>query len=484
MKRYTYAVLVAFVLVVAIGMRIIQIERPGLEWDETVYFRISSNLIEHGQPVLRMEGFSADSVYVYLFHPPLDFYLRGIWLGITGIHSISTLRVLSVIFSIATYIVVFGMIRQMVNKPTALIIILLIVTDGWLNYTNRLNLIENTQMFWITLGLFAYYNALKSNRPQSFVFAGILLGLAVVYKHTAIHIIGIPIIMALFSLKRKQWQKHMLVLIGIISICLIYFDVMALAYGKVFIQDTLVQIQRAFGGIDSRGLNFDAATTLKAIYETYWVFFTTVGILGVSAIVTLLNLARWRKGLLNQERKLLTAWYISAGGFLGVIALKAPHYLILLLLPAYCVTGVTLYYELHRYIRIENVRTVITVVLTAAVMLNFSTWYYRFFDHVPDNAMGEVIAFFNRELEGLDRPNILTEETLGVMLPDDAIYWNVNFQKDNESVMSEIDYIVLYNTITQEPPSSPLLDELLSHSQLVETFNGFKETIRVYYVNR
>nr|MDQ3008212.1 glycosyltransferase family 39 protein [bacterium] len=297
----------AFVLIFLTAgiMRLHEIDiRPGLEWDETVYYQIARNTLVTGYPSLRSEGFDPDHVYIY--HPPIDFLVRAGWLGITGSDDITTLRIMSAAFSLATYAMVFVLAWKVVNRRVALLVLLLMVTDGWLIYTNRLNLIENTQMFWVTIAMVSYFFSQSKKERKWQIISGLLIGWSIVYKHTGIHILAVPII--LIVLQPSEWRKHLLVISAATVVCSIYAVVMAASYGDVFIQNTWVQIQRAMGSIDSRGLNFDLSKTLEVIYNTYWVFLTTVATLVISVPVALANLRRWRKGTLGEERIFL-AWY-------------------------------------------------------------------------------------------------------------------------------------------------------------------------------
>nr|MDQ3008739.1 hypothetical protein [bacterium] len=180
--------------------------------------------------------------------------------------------------------------------------------------------------------------------------------------------------------------------------------------------------------------------------------------------------------------RIFLAWYLSAAAFLAVVALKAPHYLIILLIPSYLMIGSYIYSVVIRLPDIEEVRALVPIVLTVLVMANIGTWNYRFIQHEPDDAMLETIKFFASELKGQVQPVVLTEETLGVMLPENAIYWNLHYRRADAWIISTADYVVLYNTLTQDPPDSPLIEELLQHAVLIRQFEGFKETIRIYQI--
>lgn len=477
-QKRIYWTAVLLIFCIAAVMRLYEIDiRPGLEWDETVYFQIAKNTMTTGFPNLRSEGF--EPYHIYLYHPPIDFLVRATWLDLTGGDNIASLRILSTLSSLYTFLVLFNLVWLVTDQNAALLVLLFLVTDGWLNYTNRLNLIENTQMLWVSIALTSYYISQKKELGKWHVLTGVLIGWSIIYKHTGIHILGVPLIMALFE--RKEWRKHGLVVASAIVVGCLYIAIMTISYGDVFLNNTWVQIQRALGSVESRGLNFDLSKTIAVIYNTYWVFFTTVAALIISVPIAILNARRLKNGTLGNER-LFFAWYLSSLAFLAMVALKAPHYLIILLIPTYLMIGVYCYRLFSIYAELKIVKAVLLVVLTALLVANIGTWNFRFIQHQPDDAMQETIDFFAEELKGLDAPVVLTEETLGVMLPENAIYWNLHYRRADAGIISTANYVVLYNTLTQDPPDSPLIDELLQRAVLVRQFEGFKETIRIYEI--
>ncbi len=80
MKKYSGVFVMLAIFALAGYMRFFNIaQSPGYEWDEPVYAAIAQRTIELGYPNLKGDGY-AYNTEPYLYHPPLDFYLKAVLL--------------------------------------------------------------------------------------------------------------------------------------------------------------------------------------------------------------------------------------------------------------------------------------------------------------------------------------------------------------------------------------------------------------------
>jgi 4-amino-4-deoxy-L-arabinose transferase-like glycosyltransferase len=146
----------------------------------------------------------------YLYHPPFDFYLKGVWFTLVGasgpFEDITAGRILSGIESLISLIIAYFCMLEIAGKKGAVIGLLLLATDGWLIYTSRLNLIENAMMPLGMFGVWMYVRATKSKKTIYYLLAGCFLAFAVVYKHTGIPFLMVPII-NLVVITHQDWKK-------------------------------------------------------------------------------------------------------------------------------------------------------------------------------------------------------------------------------------------------------------------------------------
>lgn len=476
--RYRVLVLEAFtvatILIMAAFLRFYEIRtRPGFEWDEPVYVAIAQNTIKYGYPTFQTDEGRPSQPHLY--HPPFDHYLKGYWFEITGLSDVGQARVLSGLESLFLLFLTYLFVRYAVDKDTALVALLFVSSDGWLIYSNRLNLIENAMMPIGVAGLCFYAMALKKERVWYYVLAGVFLALAAVYKHTGLHFLLVPIFTWLLARGRDR-RRHLMLLAVANLVILLYAAGMYRAFGGEYLFQTMVQVRRALGA-PSRGLTYGPVEAIWAVTNTYWVFFTTLLFTAAGGTVIVFRLFQ---RLFKPQRQqvpaqlILLSWLLAAIAFLGVVALKSPHYVIIMLLPLY----VFLAKELTPFLKDSATSLTSAVLLLVVLGLNLITWGFLFVQET-DNAL---LATFEYAAEVIPADaRVLTEECIGVQL--EQTYYNLQVHRDIRD-LRRIDptHIILYYSATTKPPASPGLDILLQRSTLLERFAGFKEDIRIYQV--
>jgi len=487
MKKHFRVFAVLAIFVTAGYMRFSNItQSPGYEWDEPVYATIAQRTIELGYPNLKGE----ENVYntePYLYHPPFDFYLKAFWFQHVQGSSIGAGRILSSIEAMFGLIIAYFCLKDISGRKAAVIGLALLATDGWLVYTNRMNLIENAMMLLGVFGVWMYVKATKIGKTPYYLVAGFFLAFAAIYKHTGLPFLAIPIINLMII--RKDWKQHIILIQTMAIVVLIYMATMWAVWGTVFTQQTWVQIERAFGNIGSRGLNYGFSEAISAVTQTYWVFFVTIAALaGVGVTITFRILQVVFRGK-QPFNSVLLSWAIVAFFFLSVIALKAPHYLITALVPGYIFIASEIGNLLKKVedkikigrgnVQLEKGKKTLTIGLVSlAIVVNLFTWTARFAQNYS-NALLETYDFFKTVPVNA---RVMTDDCIGVVIRQP--YFGLDRHASEEGIKyANPDYITLYTSQTQQIPDDPALRFLLSNSTLIRRFSGFKEVIEVYQVN-
>jgi 4-amino-4-deoxy-L-arabinose transferase-like glycosyltransferase len=468
--------LVLFVVIIAVAafLRLFLIgERPGFEWDEPVYGAIAQHSAEHGLPALRPEG-GAIATQPYLYHPPFDVIIKGWWISLTGESGVGNLRLLAGFASLVLLALAYWLVRNCTDRFTAALATILLATDGWLIYTNRLNLIENIMMPLGLAGMVAYSYAIKRHNRLLYGLAGALLALAFVYKHIGIAFLVAPLFYLLFfSDKRKS---HIFLYLSALTVIVTYFVAMYLLWGNEIFSQNWVQIQRSLGLVESRGLNYGLAQVFEALLKTYWIFFSTLFALAICLVLLAWRFYRWLRKGERPAQPLLFSWAVTAFVLLSVTSLKAPHYLIVMLVPLYIYLATELATWLRQLKKTQLKWGFVALILT----LNMVTWNVRFMLQ-SDNALLETYRFVSANVPANAR--VLTEETIGAGIRQP--YYKLDRHKmADELEKIKPDYIILYYSTTQKPPDSEALEKLVKEGQALTEIRGFKERIIVYRVNQ
>jgi 4-amino-4-deoxy-L-arabinose transferase-like glycosyltransferase len=466
--------LVLFVAVIAFAafFRLFLIgERPGFEWDEPVYGAIAQHSAEHGLPALRPEG-GGIATQPYLYHPPFDVIIKGWWISITGNPEVGNLRLLAGLASLIMLGLAYWLVRNCTDRVTALLATVLLATDGWLIYTNRLNLIENILMPLGLAGMVAYSYAIKRGSAWLYGLAGALLALAFVYKHIGIVFLVVPLVYLLFFSDNRK--NHIFLYISAAIVIVTYFSAMYLVWGNEVFSQNWVQIQRSLGLIESRGLNYGLAQVFEALVKTYWIFFTTLAALATCLSLLAWRLYRWLRRGERPAQPLLFSWAVTAFVLLSVTSLKAPHYLIVMLVPLYLYLAT----EVATWLKQLKSNRLRWGLVAAVLVLNLVTWNVRFMLQ-SDNALLETYRFVGANVPANAR--VLTEETIGAGIRQP--YYKLDRHKTaDELAKIKPDYIILYYSTTQKPPDSQALEKLVKEGQWLTEIRGFKERIVVYRV--
>jgi hypothetical protein len=163
---------------------------------------------------------------------------------------------------------------------------------------------------------------------------------------------------------------------------------------------------------------------------------------------------------------LLFCWAASALVCFAALKLKMGHYFMMVEVPLLLVLAA----ELRPRLRDRRAAGLALLALVGAA--NGVTFGLRFADR-HDNALGAVASY-----TAADLPRgalVLTEESVGSII--DQPYCKLT---KAGACAAQVKYLIIYRSLTQAPPSTPLLDNMIRYAQPLRTFSGFKEHITVY----
>ena len=401
----------AFAGALAVGavLRLWQLAtKPDWQYDEGVYTRVATNLLQHGT---LNEHITVHTPWQpFLYQPPFYFAALARWFALTG-PSVYHARILGVLCSLATLAMLYRIVSRVHGPRVALFTMLPVILDGWLLYVQRCSYIENPLLMLITAGFLLYQRALDSPSWQRFGLAGAMLGFAAVFKHTGMYTIGA---VALCWLILRRDHKHHLVLLAAVTAVLAAYVAWMVRIFDVpghdwYIHQTMVQVRRVLGLQHSGGTVTSPVKFLHLLLAQYRVFTPSLLIAAAGFCIGLRR--TWR---CFQER----TWYPAAGNALlfswmtagvvvfGLSSLRFPQYFALILVPAYCFFWSEIW-QWHRDSRLK----------WAAAGLAVVAGCVSFWLRVPtqnDNVFADVQAYAVAHIPA--HAVVVTEETMGDLI--------------------------------------------------------------------
>ena len=445
-------------------------DRPGYEWDEPTYSTIASNLLDHGE--LQAKSQFDTGAGTYLYHPPFYFLLLARWFAFVGGSGIVEARLLAALTGLLALVCVYVLVRRWVGPFAGILLLTLLVTDGWLVFTNRISWMDNTLVLIGVLGLWTYDRAFRRGRLELFVLAGALLGLAAIFKH-----MGLIFALAVgvhWALMRRYTREHLVLAGVVIAVVIGYFGVMVIAFdrpgGNDFLEATSVQVRRALGSYDSGGTIATPGQALGPILHQYKIFFGTLVVSGAGVVIVgwrIVQAVRARSLAALRRGGLPYAWALAALVSCSAIQLRFPQYFMLLLLPLYLVVAI----ELREHIRRRpDLRWLVIAGIVALLIANGITFQQRFVIR-DDNALRDTAEFVSREVP--EDSLIITEEPVAALVEQPYCeMWRA------ATCARHAAYLITYESATL--PVRSEVARLAEHSSKIAAFEGFKETVTVY----
>jgi len=463
------------ILAAALALRLWHLDdRPGIEYDEPVYSSVAHNLRVDGRLQVR-EPIDVDESYLY--HPPFYFAALSVADRIDA-PPLLVARMVAAIGGVLSLFLMWILLRRWPGGVAAMVVLALLALDGWIMYTNRVGWIENSGLPIMLLGLVLYArarggNAVMGSVARAYSAAGWALGFAAIFKLTLF--VGILAVVIHWLIMRDEYDGHVRVLRGALRLIFFYFATMTLIYGREFLRQVSVQFNRSTGRYASRGV-VHVSDVLSAFTHNYAAFVGTLACLvfALGLLATQLLGAIRRRSIdgLRGPDSFAIAWSLAALAFVGLLSLKYPQYMVLVLLPLGFYTGgrVATWFRARPS---PARRWLITAAIVVVVVGDLAAY-----SSVALTPRVDAIASASSYLATLPHGDlVLADEPIGASIPQP--YLNLDRWVFVRS-RSTPDLIAAITTKTQRLPGSPKLRRLLATSSVLRRFRGFKGEVTIY----
>ena len=336
----TGRVVAMFVVVLAAGIAI-RLWRlgvsPAWQFDEAVYWRVSSNL-QHRQ--LAEHSVYGQPFQPFLYQPPMFFLLESRWFDLVGA-SIYHARLLGVACTGLMQVLLFRLLIRLHGLQVALLAVIPVIFDGWLLYIERVSYIENALMILVAAAFLLYARALDAPSIWRFFLAGLALGAAASFKQTGAYVV--VAVLLCWLILRRQHREHLALLGGALLVIAAYVSLMVVKYDTAghawFIDQSLVQVRRVLGLQQSGGTLTSPVSALHLLAQQYRYFVPSLLIAAIGIVIAVRRTwqcYRARSWAPARPNAVLYAWLVTGVVVFGLSSLKFPQYFVLILLPAYC----------------------------------------------------------------------------------------------------------------------------------------------------
>ncbi|MEO0020600.1 MAG: glycosyltransferase family 39 protein [candidate division WOR-3 bacterium] len=156
-----------------------------------------------------------------MFFPPLFVYLSAL-LQLLGMELLTSVRLISALTGAAILPVLYLTARLLYPPATALPTLLLTLPLFSLRLYSRLGQVEITMLFFIILSILFLLRALRSGKGSDAIRAGVILGLGLWTKETALGATAVAVIFILTS-SQSRWQMLGKFLLGLAPPALLLF---------------------------------------------------------------------------------------------------------------------------------------------------------------------------------------------------------------------------------------------------------------------
>ncbi len=462
-------VLLIFIFALGTFFRVYNLNKTGLEVDESTNYDIATSMYKLGYPSTKPE-FDA-SRQIFLFHPFFGYWLMAAWFKVAGGPSLLSARIFNVMVSLIVLMLIFAFVNSIASRKTALLATLFVALDGWIVMINRMNYLENVQLILIIAGVWIFWKAIDwGDKIWPYIAAGIALGIAISFKHIGVYLV--LAVIANWLLMRKHHRGHLITLLTIVAIVAAYVGLLYWYCGQNFISQQVVQFDRLFGFIGSRGLNYGPVETAKLIVQRYWIYITTVIalVLGWPFVIWRYIQNFFRKG--RDTDTVVLSWALA--GFLFAVGsrLKATHYLILWLVPLFIFLAIEI---MNR----AKGKWLILVVIVAVLFLVASifTWNYRFVQ-VKGDTLRNTAKYINAKLPPM--AIVATDEYVAALIKQPYMRIDTVTAKRLE----QADYLAIYQSSSETIKDLPNIIQMEDkYCEPIARFTGFKDNIELCKIN-
>ncbi len=402
---------VAFAIALAGGaaLRFWQLAgKPDWQYDEGVYTRVATNLLQHGT---LNEHITVNTPWQpFLYQPPFYFIALARWFALTG-PSIYHARVLGVLCALGTLVLLQRIVSRIHGPRVALFVMLPVIFDGWLMYIQRCSYIENPLLMLVTAGFLLYQRALDRPSWQRFALAGGVLGFAAVFKQTGLY--SIVAVALCWLILRRDHRNHLILLGAFAAVAVAYVAWMVHTFDVPghdwYVNQTMVQIRRVLGLQRSGGTVTNPMKFLHLLMAQYRVFAASLLIAAGGCCIGLRRIwqcYRARNWYPAGGNALLFSWMAAGVVVFGLSSLRFPQYFALILIPAYCFFWSEVW-QWDRDLRLKIAAAGLAVVAGCA----------SFWMRVPsqsDNVFSDVQAYAATHIPA--HATVVTEETIGDLI--------------------------------------------------------------------
>lgn len=447
------AIFITIILAIIVRFYLIS-TKPGWELDEVVYYKIVMNFIKTGY-VWQTAGVP------YMSHPPFYFVVTRALFSLFG-EDLSQMRMTSGISQAISIGILVVFVKNIWGKREAFAAAVFLFFDAWLVYTGRVGWMENLQSIFIAIGVLGLWSAKKNPSLSNTSLAGFLIGMSIIFKH-----IGLFMLILVFLewlLNGRRGTKHYVFIFAVALTILITYVVFNLSSinGELYYNQSVNQFKRMIGLTYSPGLNYGLVEAVQAITSRYWIFTTTILTLVLGIPYMLIKVLKRLNGSYMQDTILLS-WSAAAVIFLGLISLKSPHYMMLMLMPLLLFLGV----ELSRILKPWQIKSFLVIF----VAINCWASYQRY-TYANDTLLVEVQRYFEAEVS-VDA-TVYSIEAICAVIPQPCTSMIGNNSKDIAYISENVDLIVEYTSTTQKFP------KVGSNYVRMETIYGFKDIAIIY----
>ncbi|MEM4713534.1 MAG: glycosyltransferase family 39 protein [Candidatus Bathyarchaeia archaeon] len=138
---------------------------------------------------------------IFVAHPLVYFYIEYPFMCLFP--SLLSARLVSVLLSLGVMLLTFYIAKSLYSREVALLAMALFAFSPYTIYYNKLAIVENAVLFFVTLSLYFFFKYYKFGRGRDLFFCGFLSGIAFISKYSAL----VVIIVIVFFVALKDFKR-------------------------------------------------------------------------------------------------------------------------------------------------------------------------------------------------------------------------------------------------------------------------------------
>lgn len=222
--------------------RIINLDEPGLTWDEPAYMGAARNYISG---ILKLQVFEISTWEANWEHPPIAKYLIGVSLHILepfGFSEVSAARVPNTILGSLTCLLLYLFLHDVYGESVAILASLLLSYLPRFFADTRFASLDAPQTFFVVFSIYAFKKGIKTKRLKWMFISASLCGLALSVKISALSLPFILLVWFIITHWNQSWGRKITPksLILIISFFLLAFATFILSWPLIWIDPKFI----------------------------------------------------------------------------------------------------------------------------------------------------------------------------------------------------------------------------------------------------